>query len=344
MKVISNFFIKSSATIREAIEIIDKAGGQIALVTELDRLLGIVTDGDIRRAVLRDISLEAPVEHIMRRDFHFLPSTATVDEALAMMQKETLHQIPSLDEAGKVVELFLLQDLVKPQKHSNTVIIMAGGVGERLRPLTFDCPKPMLRVGGKPMLEIILEQCLEAGFNDFYFAVNYLKDQIQSYFNDGRAWKTHIQYLEEDRYMGTAGAISLLPRRPTHPFLVLNGDVLTKVNYRRLLQFHEENNSSATLSVRENITQIPYGVVKADGIKFLTIEEKPSLKHYINAGIYLLNPEIFDLIPTGKFLDMPQLLKAAADSGKLVATFPIHEYWLDVGRPETLEQAMGEWQ
>jgi len=329
--------------LREVIAVIDRGAAQVALVTDQGRLIGIVTDGDVRRGLLRGESLEAPVTNIMRRDFRSLPASATATEALAFMQRETLHQIPALDGNGKVVHLFLLEDLIKPQKLRNSVVIMAGGEGKRLRPLTHECPKPMLQVAGKPLLEIIFKQCLDAGFEHFYFAVNYLKEQIQQHFQDGSAWGARIQYLEEDKPLGTAGALSLLPQRPDHPFLVLNGDVLTRVDYTHLLRFHADHQSTATLCVREHSTQIPYGVVRMDDVKVVALEEKPVLTHYVNAGIYLLNPDVLDLVPKDTFFDMPQLLETAAQQGKPVSAFPIHEYWLDIGHPETLERAHGEW-
>ena len=209
--IIRSLSLHPHATLREVIAVIDRGAAQIALVTESDCLIGIVTDGDVRRGLLRGESLDAPVTNIMRRDFRSLPANATAAEALVLMQRETLHQIPALDENGKVVQLFLLEDLLKPQKLPNSVVIMAGGEGKRLRPLTHDCPKPMLQVSGKPLLEIILKQCLDAGFENFYFAVNFLKEQIQAHFEDGSAWGARIQYLEEDKPLGTAGALSLLP-------------------------------------------------------------------------------------------------------------------------------------
>ena len=343
MRAIEAYCISPTATIREVVALIDRGAAQIALVTESDRLIGMVTDGDVRRGLLRGESLDAPLATIMRRDFRSLPANATAADALALMQRETLHQVPALDEAGRAVRLFLLEDLIKPQRLPNSVVIMAGGEGKRLRPLTHDCPKPMLRVAGKPLLEIILKQCLDAGFEDFYFSVNYLKEQIQSHFQDGSAWGARIQYLEEDKPLGTAGALSLLPQRPDHPFLVLNGDVLTRVDYTHLLRFHADHQSTATLCVREHSTQIPYGVVRMDDVKVVALEEKPVLTHYVNAGIYLLNPDVLDLVPTDAFFDMPQLLETVAQQGRPVSAFPIHEYWLDIGHPETLERAHGEW-
>ncbi len=343
MRAIEDFCIPHTATIREVVALIDRGAAQIALVTESHRLIGIVTDGDVRRGLLRGESLDAPLATIMRRNFRSLPADSTPAEALTLMQRETLHQVPALDEAGRAVHLFLLEDLIKPKKLPNSVVIMAGGEGKRLQPLTRDRPKPMLRVAGKPLLEIILKQCLDAGFEDFYISVNYLKEQIQSHFQDGSAWGARIQYLEEEKPLGTAGALSLLLQRPEHPFLVLNGDILSRVDYTHLLRFHADNQSTATLCVREHSTQIPYGVVRMDDMKVVALEEKPVLTHYVNAGIYLLNPEVLDLVPRDAFLDMPQLLETTAQHGKSVCAFPIHEYWLDIGLPETLERAHGEW-
>ena len=343
MRAIQEFCISHTATIREVVALIDRGAAQIALVTDSKRLIGIVTDGDVRRGLLRGESLEAPVTNIMRRDFRSLSANATASEALALMQRETLHQIPALDQTGNVVHLFLLEDLIKPQRLPNSVVIMAGGEGKRLRPLTHDCPKPMLQVAGKPLLEIILKQCVGAGFEHFYFAVNYLKEQIQSHFQDGSAWGARIQYLEEDKPLGTAGALSLLPQRPDHPLLVLNGDVLTRVDYTHLLRFHAEHQSTATLCVRKHSTQIPYGVVRMDDVKIVALEEKPVLTHYINAGIYLLNPDVLDLVPKDTFFDMPQLVETAALQGKSVSAFPFHEYWSDIGHLETLDRARDQW-
>lgn len=344
MQDFKNISLLINATLKEAIKAIDVGHVQIAFVVDANkRLMGTITDGDIRRALLRGESLNTPVEKIMFRCFRALPATATEEEALALMRRETLHQIPALDEQGRVVRLFLLEELIKPTKRPNQVVIMAGGEGKRLRPLTQDCPKPMLRVGGKPLLEIILEQCIDSGFQHFYFSVNYLKNKIKDYFGDGSRWHIHIDYLEESQPLGTGGALSLLPVNPTFPLLVLNGDVLTRVDFSRMLQFHEEQQASATICVREHTTQIPYGVVRMDDLNVLTLEEKPVLSHYINAGIYLLDPVLLDLVPQDRFLHLPTLLEKAIQHQHRVIAFPIHEYWLDVGHPETLERANGDW-
>jgi len=344
MRDVTRYIVKPKASLLEVIETIDRGAVQIALVTDPEnKLLGVITDGDIRRAMLRNESLMSLAEDIMFRDFRVLPSSASEEEALSLMRRESLHQIPALDEQGRVVRLFLLEEMIKPKKLPNPVVIMAGGEGKRLRPLTQSCPKPMLRIGGKPLLEIILEQCIDSGFQHFYISVNYLKKQIQDYFGDGARWHVRIDYLEETQPLGTGGALSLLPQKPTVPLLVLNGDVLTRVDYGRLLRFHDEHHNAASICVREHTTQIPYGVVRVDDLHVLKLEEKPVLSHYVNAGIYLLNPELLDLVPQNLFFDMPTLLEKAMQHQHHVSAFPIHEYWLDIGHPETLERAHGEW-
>ena len=330
---------------QEVLAVIDRGAAQIALVTDEDqRLLGTITDGDSRRALLSGFPMTACAEEVMHRGFRSLPATATEEEALSLMRREVIHQIPALDDVGRIVHLFRLEELIKPEPRSNPVIIMAGGKGRRLGQLTSECPKPMLPVRGKPILEIILEQCIDAGFRDFYFSVNHLKEQIQNHFEDGAYWQANIQYLEEDKPLGTAGALSLLPTMPDHPLLVLNGDVLTRVDYKRLLQFQLEHESAATLCVREHTTQIPYGVVRMDDITVQAMQEKPVLSHYVNAGIYLLDPGLLELVPSDQFFDMPQLIEEAIAQGHRVSAFPIHEYWLDIGLPETLDRAHQEWQ
>ena len=226
MRDLKDYLVRPDASLREVIEVIDRGAAQIALVADVEnKLLGVITDGDIRRAMLRNESLIILAENIMFRDFRSLPSSATEEEALVLMRRETLHQIPVLDEQGRVVRLFLLEELIIPKKRPNPVVIMAGGEGKRLRPLTENCPKPMLRVGSKPLLEIILEQCIDAGFQHFYLSVNYLKEQIQDHFGDGARWHVRIDYLEETQPLGTGGALSLLQQKPKEPVLVLNGDV-----------------------------------------------------------------------------------------------------------------------
>ena len=251
--------------------------------------------------------------------------------------------MPVLDAEGRVVQLFLLEEINQPMFFSNWVVLMAGGYGKRLRPLTDICPKPMLLVGGKPILEIILEQCIEACFRKFFISVNYLKQQIIEHFGNGSQWQVDILYIEEDEPLGTAGALGLLPERPDKPILVMNGDVLTRLNYAKLFLFHQEYSASATICVREYKTTIPYGVVITEGAQVLSIDEKPELSHKINTGVYVFNPDLLELLHPNQHCDMPQLLIRVMKQQLSVIAFPIHEYWLDVGQKEMLSQANGDW-
>ena len=345
MKNLSNILVSPHATIAEAIRIIDQGGVQIALVTNSERfLLGTLTDGDIRRGLLSGETLESEVERCMHLKFDSVPENCTERRAIRLMREEALQQMPVLDPEGRIVRLFLLEEFIKQKKLSNWVVLMAGGLGKRLRPLTESCPKPMLRVGDKPMLEIVLEQCVEAGFRNFFISVNYLKHQVIEYFGNGSRWGVDIQYLEEDKPLGTAGALSSLPEQPDKPILVMNGDVLTHVNLDKLFLFHQENSASATICVSEYKTPIPYGVVFTEGAQVLSIEEKPEMSHSINSGVYVLNPELLELLSPKQRCDMPELLTRGLKRNHSVTAFPIHEYWLDVGHKETLDQANGEWE
>ena len=337
-------FVAPYDSVLKALQVIDSASLQIALIVDdQKRLLGTLTDGDIRRGILHGESLDTPVERLMNRQFRSVLSSEDKIEVLKMMRRDGLHHIPVLDVNGRVEQLMLLDEILIPSNFSNVVVIMAGGKGTRLRPYTENCPKPMLPVDGKPMLEILLEQCIENGFSNFYFSLNYLKEQIIDYFGNGDAWGVSIEYLVEDEPLGTAGSLQLLPPNLNEPFLVMNGDVLTRLDLSHLLNFHIEHKASATLCVREHVTNVPFGVVQTNGIELAGFVEKPSYSHLVNAGVYVINPEILPLLPSCQFMDMPSLLDRAQKSGRLVSVCPIHEYWIDVGRPESLRQAHQEW-
>ena len=328
----------------EAMRVIDLGAAQIAFAVDDDRrLLGTITDGDIRRGLLAGETLEAPIERLMNREFHFMRTIDDKHAVLEMMRREVLRQIPILDDEGRVAELFLLQELLAPPLLPNTVVIMAGGKGTRLRPYTENCPKPMLLVDGKPMLEILLEQCIASGFTKFYLSVNYLKEKIIDYFGDGSQFGVSIDYLIEDKPMGTAGSLQLLPDTQKEPFLMMNGDVLTRLNFKQLLSFHEEHQAVATLCVREHITSVPFGVVQVKGTELAGFEEKPTYRQLVNAGVYIIDPLLLCLLPSNEATDMPTLLQTAQQVGHRISVCPIHEYWIDVGRPETLKEAHATW-
>lgn len=345
MKDWKKVLIFETTPIREAIRVIDAGALQIALVVdEGQRLLGTITDGDVRRGILKGMGLDEPAARIMNRQPTVAYMQEPRDEILTRLRQKTLHQLPVLDpEGGRLVGLEIIEDLLRPQTRENLVVIMAGGLGSRLMPLTNDCPKPMLHVGGKPILESILKRFLDFGFQNFCLSVNYKAEMIIDYFGDGSKHGCHIEYLHEDQPLGTAGALSLLPARPTAPILVINGDVLTKVDYNHLLSFHHQHQAKATMCVREYAIQVPYGVVVVDDHRFVSIEEKPAHKFFINAGIYVLDHDVLEMLTPGEHCDMPCLLNRVAQDRQETAVFPVREYWLDLGQIEDFNRAKGEY-
>ena len=344
MTNLDQIILRYTASVQQVLLAVERGSVQIALIVDKNGcLIGTVTDGDIRRGLLNGASLDQSVEQIMNRKFKSIHISEDRGDVLLVMREQQLLQIPVLDNQGRPVEILLLQDLLRPLTLQNAVVIMAGGEGKRLRPQTELCPKPMLVIGDKPMLEILLLQCKDAGICKFYFSVNYLKEQIINYFNDGSDWGVSIEYLIEDQPLGTAGSLQLFTKSPSEPFLVMNGDVLTRLNLVELLRFHHEHQAKATLCVREHEISVPFGVVQSKGIELAGFQEKPMYRHLVNAGVYVIDPELLQLLPAHQATDMPTLLLAAQQAGHRVAVCPIHEYWIDVGRPESLQQAQQEW-
>lgn len=341
---LTRLFVSPGQPLKDGIRVIQQGAHQVALVVESDlRLVGTLTDGDVRRGLLRGESLDQPIERTMRRDFRSVSDEASQEDAAALMRRESLHQVPSVDSAGRVTRLFTLEEFLRPRQRQNWVVIMAGGQGKRLLPLTESSPKPMLPVAGRPMLEIMLERCVDAGLRTVFISVNYKKEQIQTHFGDGSRWGADVRYLEEDQALGTAGSLALLPEPAPAPILVMNGDVLTRIDLTGLLRFHAEHGASATICVHPYETQIPFGVIDKDGTQVVGLDEKPILTHHVNAGIYMIDPGLLGLLRASETCDMPQLLRRAISHGKSVTAFPIHEYWLDVGDPAMLDRANGEW-
>jgi dTDP-glucose pyrophosphorylase len=344
MKEWKKAVVAQTTSIRETIRAIDVGAIQIAFVVDADgRLLGTVTDGDIRRGILRGVGIDDSVNQIMNAK----PVTASErlgrDAVLELMRQKSVHQIPLVDANGKLVGAELMDELLSPSPADNWVVLMAGGLGTRLRPLTNDVPKPLLKIANKPLLEIIIENFVEQGFRKFFLAVNYKAEMVQQHFGDGSRWQSEIRYLRENERMGTAGALSLLPQRPDRPLIVMNADLLTRLDFNHLLNFHREHDVKATMCVREYDFQVPYGVVRIDDYRVLGIDEKPVHRFFVNAGIYVLEPEALDLIPASTFYDMPQLFNAMIQRGWHSGVFPISEYWQDIGRPEDFHRANGDY-
>ncbi len=333
------------ATIVEAIKTIDASGLQIALIVdENEKLLGTLTDGDVRRAILKGISLAEPVELIMNKNPRRLGQSALPEEAEELMQRYGLHHIPIVNTEGRIVGMRFSDELgATPSNFETPVVLMAGGLGSRLAPLTDDMPKPMLKVGDKPILETILESFISHGFRRFFISVNYKSDQIKSHFGNGDAWGVSIQYLEETKRLGTAGALKLLPPSDNGSLLVMNGDLLTKVNFAELLKQHTDNGAFLTTCIRQSSMQIPYGVVEYEGNVLLGIREKPVEHFFINAGIYALRHRALEHIPEDVFFDMPSLILALKKLGSPLGVFPIREYWIDIGHMAEYQRANEEY-
>lgn len=328
------------STLLDALNVINETGGGIGLVVdEMKQLIGVVTDGDIRRGLLNNLPLTAHVHCVMSRH----PITAGRDisrnELKRLMTQRGILAIPIV-ENNIVVGLETLGSLVSTTRYDNPVFIMAGGFGTRLRPLTDNCPKPMLKVGEKPILEILLKQFLKVGFKNIYISTHYMPELITGYFGTGDKWGANITYVHEDIPLGTGGALGLLPSdTPELPLIMINGDVLTTVDFEKLLGFHNKYQPKATMCVREYDYQIPYGVITGDGHNIISMQEKPIQRYFVNAGIYVISPGLFKLVPKNKKIDMPTLLEIEISKNEEVIMFPIHEYWLDIGRMDDYNKA-----
>lgn len=331
-------------SLEDAVAILDRGGARIVIVADGERrLLGTLTDGDVRRALLRHLPLDVPVGQVMCSTPQVAQREWSREQVLSLMENTRLLQLPVVDHSGHVVGLEMLHDMLERRKLNNPVFLMAGGFGTRLYPLTQSCPKPLLKVGEKPILELILESFIDAGFHKFFVSTHYLPEMIREHFGDGNRWGVSIRYVHEDEPLGTGGALGLLPHNEIDlPLFMMNGDLLTRVNYRGLLDFHDEHASIATMCVREYEHQVPYGVIKSDGHLITSMVEKPVQRFFINAGIYLLAPELVKSVLPGTRIDMPSLLEKAMAAGNDVTMFPVHEYWLDIGRMEDFQRAQDE--
>jgi len=340
MKNIETIKLTIHSSIKEALKIIDKGAVKFAIVVDQhDKLLGTLTDGDIRRALLDGKGLNDTIEDIYFKEPTVVTVHYTKEEIINLCTSKKIYQIPVLDDEGKVVSINFLDELLKPNLHTNKVILMVGGLGTRLRPLTNKTPKPMLHVGGKPILQTIIEKFVSYGFINIVLCVGYKSNIIQDFFGDGSRFGANIEYVMEDKRMGTAGALSLLNTKPNEPFFVMNGDLLTNVNFEHLFDFHVSSKSMATMCVREYDFQVPYGVVKMENGKIQSIVEKPIHKFFVSAGIYMLNPKTIDYIPKNEFYDMPTLFEKLIGMNEKTVSFPLREYWLDIGRIEEYEKA-----
>ena len=332
--------IKPNDSLQHAIKVLQEGGCRITLVVDgHKKLLGTVTDGDIRRALMSGMTMISRISDVMNK----FPVTAkkidSREHILSLMDDMSILHIPIIDAAGVVCGLETLQQLLEKPSYDNPVFLMAGGFGTRLHPLTENTPKPLLKVGNRPILETIIDQFIDYGFHNFYISTHFKPELIRDHFKNRYQQGVTIHFIHEDIPLGTAGSLGLLSDNlPDLPIIIMNGDLLTGVNFEHLLDFHNNNNSEATMCVREYDFQVPYGVVDIDGCNIREIKEKPVLKFFVNAGIYVLNKNLINKVDGESYLDMTDFLEKELDSGGVNA-FPIHEYWLDIGRMEEYEKA-----
>lgn len=332
-----------SRAIKDAIANLNDTGLQIVLVLdEQDALLGTVTDGDIRRGMLRGMQLESTIVSIMRRNSMVVPPEMSREIVEHLMRANKLRQVPVVDAKHCVLGLHLWDEEAPQDARANSMVIMAGGFGQRMRPHTENCPKPMLKVAGKPILQHIIERARGEGFLHFVLAIQYLGHMIEDYFGNGERFQVRIDYIREPRPLGTAGALGLLKPEPSVPFIVTNGDVMSDVRYGELLDFHVRHKALATMAVRLHEWQHPFGVVQTKGVDIVGLEEKPISRTHINAGIYVLGQEALQHIGRDTYIDMPTLFEQLHAEGKRTVAYPMHEPWLDVGRPDDLTRANAE--
>jgi dTDP-glucose pyrophosphorylase len=326
-----------ASTLQDAIQKLNEAAIKIALVVnDLGELVGTISDGDIRRGLLQGLTLASPIASIVRRDPLVVPDGMSRELVLQLMNANKIQQIPVVDANNRLIDLHLWDEIMAPAERPNLMVIMAGGMGTRLRPHTEYCPKPMLPVAGKPMLEHIIERAKLEGFSRFVLAIHYLGHMIEDYFGNGDRFGVRIDYLKEESPLGTAGALSLLSPRPELPFVVTNGDVITDIRYGELLDFHGRHDAAATMAVCVHEWQNPFGVVHMNGVDIMGFEEKPIARSHINAGVYALGPAVLYSLGEGIHCDMPALFERLQANGQRTIAYPMHEPWLDVGRPDDL--------
>ena len=329
-----------NSTIEDAIRNLDMVGIKIVMVIDnLGALAGTVSDGDIRRGLLRGLDLSSSIASVMHSNALVVPPQMSVELVRQLMLANKMQQVPVIDEDHHVIGLHLWDEIGVPPERENLMVIMAGGMGKRLRPHTENCPKPLLPVAGRPMLQHIIERAYGEGFRHFILAVHYLGHMVEQYFGNGEKFGVRIDYLREETPLGTAGALSLLHPRPNLPFVVTNGDVLTDIRYGELLDFHMKHEAIATMAVRAYEWQHPFGVVHTKGGEIIGFEEKPIARSHINAGVYALEPSSLEKLLHGQQCDMPILFERLKESSKRILAYPMHEPWLDVGRPSDLESA-----
>jgi dTDP-glucose pyrophosphorylase len=336
----SKAILDINSSIEQAAQVLNESSLKIVLVLDATgTLIGTISDGDIRRGLLKGLGLNSSIDSIVHEDALVVPPDLSRELVVQLMKANMIQQIPIVDQNKHVIGLHIWDQISAPSTRENIMVIMAGGKGTRLLPQTANCPKPLLPIAGKPILEHIINRAKSEGFSNFIIAIHHLGYMIEEYFGSGEALGVKIEYLREEEPLGTAGALKLLSPRPDLPFVVTNGDVVTDIRYSELLEFHIENFAKATMAVKIYKWQNPFGVVSTNGIEIVSYEEKPIFQNLINAGVYIVDPSVIQHLPTSMPYTMPSLLETLRHMGERVIAFPIHEAWLDVGRPSELLEA-----
>lgn len=341
-KLLNNIVAEENTTIIDAMRLIDKnSKGALILVDKENKLLGTITDGDIRRAILEDKSVKLPIKDLYNKNCICVNRNTNVNVIKRFFIENKIKFIPVVDENKKVIDYYEIDDFIdyNRMEKDNPVLIMAGGLGTRLKQLTDEIPKPMLKVGNKPIIQTIIKQFKEYGFTNILISVNYKADIIENYFRDGKDFGVSIKYIKETKRLGTAGGIKLAEKYLSKPFFVINGDILTNVNFYNLLQHHESSRASMTIGSRTYEMQVPYGVLNLDETCVTSLEEKPLINYLVSGGIYILNPETISNIPEDKYFDITQLIDMLINKKEIVESFPITDYWMDIGKVDDYYRA-----
>ena len=342
-----NFWEKSilanNLKVKDAISNLNNTSLKIVIVVdENENFFGTITDGDIRRALLQGFNLDSPLLEVTNKNPIYASMSLGKKDVLVLMKSNKINQVPIIDTNRNIVGLHLAENLDSSINFSNKIVIMAGGKGKRLYPITKNIPKPLVRVAGKPMIEHIIERAKIEGFNNFIISINYLGHMIQDYFENGDKLNVSIEYIKEDTPLGTAGALSLIKSIPKEPIIVTNGDVFTDIRFSEILNFHNNHDAEGTMAVKLHESQNPYGVVNIKGIEIIDLQEKPIIKNYINAGVYVLEPLVLNFLLRNNYCDMPLLFKKIKENNKKIIAFPMHEPWTDVGKMDDLKKLTKE--
>lgn len=336
--------VNVNSQIKQVIYAINEGGIKLALIVDnSEKVVGLATDGDVRRALLNGSTVDDLAIGVVNKHFIWAKEGEDIVGAGNIMRSSSIEHLPILDEDGHLVEMYIFaNDEFDYRFRSVPVVIMAGGRGKRMGSITDDCPKPMIKVGKRPMIENIIRECSKQKFTNFWVTINYLGEKIVNHLKNGESLGVDINYVKEEKKLGTCGALSLL-KDFKGPFVVMNADVLNRINLRELVKFHCNENASITTCVREYKYEIPFGVVDYFGSRILSITEKPKKNCFINAGIYVLDASVLKYLEPDEYCDMPELIKRVIDLGELVSAFPLHEYWIDVGNPDALLKAERTW-